>query len=64
MAAEITTRNGALELGGAHKLFAGMNRYGYGVSTDGQRFLVIEDDNAAPSHPLTLLQNWPALLKK
>ncbi len=63
MAVEVATRNGALESGGAQKLFAG-GRFGYDVSADGQRFLVIEDDDAAASHPLTLLQNWPALLKK
>jgi hypothetical protein len=64
MATEITMPKGELELGGAHKLFAGMSRYGYGVSPDGQRFLVAEDDDPALSQSLTLLQNWISLLKK
>ncbi len=63
MAVEVTTRNGALESGGAQKLFAG-GRSGYDVSADGQKFLVIEDSDPAASYPLTLLQNWPRLLKK
>jgi hypothetical protein len=43
---------------------AGQIGYGYDVSADGQRFLVNslgEDDS---TEPLTLLVNWPALLRR
>jgi Tol biopolymer transport system component len=66
MAAEVATRNGTLEVGRVQKLFDGVvstNDYTYDVSADGQKFLVV-DDGAASSRPLTLLQNWTAMLKK
>ena len=64
MAAEVAVRNGTLELGAVKRLFGGASLDSYGVSADGQKFLVAEDDDTASSHPLTLLQNWIALLKK
>jgi hypothetical protein len=67
MAAEVSARNGTLEVGRVQKLFGGIamtpNDYTYDVSADGQKFLVV-DDGAAMSRPLTLLQNWTAMLKK
>jgi Tol biopolymer transport system component len=41
-------------------------RYTYDVSADGQRFLLntIPEQRAAAQTPLTLVINWPALLKK
>ena len=38
--------------------------YCYAVSADGQRFLVRTDPDQATAEPLTLVQNWTALLKK
>jgi hypothetical protein len=40
------------------------NSYPYDVARDGQRFLVQQllPESAAP--PLTVILNWPALLKK
>jgi len=68
MAAQVAERNGTLELGEVRKLFGGLvrplGRYIYDVSADGQKFLLIEDDDTASSHPLTLVQNWPMLLKR
>ena len=67
MAAEVTARNGTLEVGRVQKLFDGIvtkpGRFPYDVSADGQKFLVV-DDGATSSRPLTLLQNWPASLRK
>ena len=34
------------------------------VSADGQRFLVAVPQDQNPSAPLTVVQNWMALLKK
>ena len=42
-----------------------LNGYSYDVSADGQRFLVavpVEKKSTAP--PITLVQNWTALVKK
>jgi serine/threonine protein kinase len=63
MAAEVVARNGTLEVGRVQKLFDGVIRFAYDVSADGQKFLVV-DDGATSSRPLTLLQNWPASLRK
>jgi eukaryotic-like serine/threonine-protein kinase len=67
MAAEVAARNGTIEVGRVQKLFDGfiVSRVGvnYGVSADGQRFLVVVD-GAASSPPLTLLQNWPMSMHK
>ncbi len=65
MAAEVSIRNGTIEIGKVQKLFDGiiMTRYiTYDVSADGQRFLVV-DDGPKPTRPLTLVQNWAAGLK-
>ncbi len=62
MAAEVTISNGTLEVRRVQKLFGGVSR-GYDVSADGQKF-VAPDDSIASSPPLTLLQNWPAVLRK
>jgi hypothetical protein len=66
MAAEVIARNGTLEVGKVQKLFDGIGNvrgYLYDVSADGQRFLVA-DEGAATARPLTLLQNWTAMLRK
>ena len=34
----------------------------FDVAPDGERFLVLEPDG--PPQPLTLIQNWPALLER
>ena len=39
-------------------------RSGYDVSPDGQRFLKNTLAEEAESAPITLVVNWPALLKK
>jgi eukaryotic-like serine/threonine-protein kinase len=44
--------------------FSGVNAYPYDVTADGQRFLVNTLVEEASPEPLTLLLNWPALLKK
>lgn len=67
MAAEVAARNGTLEVGKVRELFNGIPTgfgYSYDVSTDGQKFLVVDFDTATSSRPLTLVQNWTASLKK
>jgi Tol biopolymer transport system component len=70
MAAPVNGQNSAFEKGAVRSLFntrapSTINpRSAYDVSPDGQRFLVntLADDDAAA--PITLVVNWPALLKK
>jgi hypothetical protein len=68
MAATVNGRDATFQVGAIHPLFPVRPRagqgYAYDVSTDGQQVLVntvLED--AAPA-PITLIVNWPALLKK
>jgi Tol biopolymer transport system component len=67
MAAPVSGQGATFEVGAARPLFEVRPRSGFGyfydVSPDGQRFLVntmIENTSA----PITLVVNWPALLKK
>ena len=66
VATEVSPRKGDLEAGEAKFLFGpGVRRvppYTYDVSADGQRVLAITQRNTTDS--LTIVQNWPALLKK
>jgi eukaryotic-like serine/threonine-protein kinase len=72
MAVEVAGHNGTLEIGVAQKLFEGVGgnnagnqtgNLGYDVTADGRKFLVV-DDGIIASRPLTLLQNWTAVLRK
>jgi serine/threonine protein kinase/Tol biopolymer transport system component len=67
MSAEISEQSGSLVIGKVALLFPVNPVSGgqaYDVSADGKKFVV--DTQAAPktSEPLTLVVNWPALLKK
>jgi Tol biopolymer transport system component len=70
MAAAVNGQKSAFEVGAVRSLFDThapstiYPRSAYDVSPDGQRFLVntLADDDAAA--PITLVVNWPALLKK
>lgn len=68
MAVGIATRDGTLEVGKEQKLFTpGLDiarGYLYAPSPDGQKFIVVQSEVSRSSPPLTLIQNWPALLKK
>jgi Tol biopolymer transport system component len=68
VAAEIKLSAGTLEVGKIQSLFSGLNLGGdavqYDVSADGKRFLVIRKIEQRTSGPLTVIQNWTALLKK
>jgi Tol biopolymer transport system component len=74
MGVEVSVRNGSFEVGqvkrllGDIRLFAPFNRApSYDVSTDGQKFIVsleIDTSSGQAVPPLTLVQNWPALIKK
>ena len=68
MAAEVTARNGTLEVGQERKLIDGVvtSVFGalYDVTADGQKFLVVDAGAEASTHPLNLVQNWTAALKK
>jgi Tol biopolymer transport system component len=67
MAAAVNGEGSAFEVGAVRSLFdtrpGGPPRFVYDVSPDGQRFLVntLVEEAAAP---ITLVVNWPALLKK
>jgi hypothetical protein len=67
MAAPVNGQGSAFEVGVVRPLFdtrRGGPRSVYDVSPDGQRFLVNTLAEEAASAPITLVVNWPALLKK
>jgi Tol biopolymer transport system component len=71
MAAEITVKGGALEVGQVRPLFLnpggigqGLYSLAYEVTADGQRFLIPVSATEKTAEPLTLIQNWAAGLKK
>jgi Tol biopolymer transport system component len=67
MAAEILMKDGGLRVGSAERLFGGIlidRGYLYAPAADGKRFIVAQDTSPAGSPPLTLIQNWQALLKR
>ena len=71
MAVSIDTRNG-FRAGTPVRLFqtrvAGPlgsgHRFPYAVSADGQRFVIYVNDKNAPPPSITVIVNWPALLKQ
>ncbi len=67
MAASVNGQGATFEVGAARPLFEIRPRSGFGsfydVSADGQRFLV-NTIVESTSTPITLVVNWPALLKK
>ena len=66
MAAEVTIKGGEIQTGEVRPLFGPLsigNGYQYDVSADGQRILAITPRQSV-SEPLTIVQNWPAGLKK
>ena len=67
MSAEVNGAGSAFEVGAVRPLFdirPGGPRSAYDVSPDGQRFLVNLLAEEPASSPITLVVNWPALLKK
>src|SRR5262249_32287255 len=66
MAGEVSPKNGSVEVGAVRSLHIVVTapHYKYDVSADGQRFLVATPREQKSSTPLTLVQNWTALLKK
>jgi serine/threonine protein kinase len=67
MAADVDTRGSELEIDAVRPLFGPVpfgNGYQYAVSGDGQHFLAIMPNEQSTPEPLTLVQNWPAGLKK
>jgi eukaryotic-like serine/threonine-protein kinase len=68
VAVDVSASGSAVQLGTPHALFQaiGIQReYGpYDVSADGKRFLLNSGNLKEGSDPFTLVQNWPAELKK
>ncbi|MBI3048539.1 MAG: hypothetical protein HYY76_09555 [Acidobacteria bacterium] len=67
MATAVSGQGSALEVGAVRPLFetrAGTPRLPYDVSPDGQRFLVNTLPEEAAPAPITIVVNWPALLRK
>jgi hypothetical protein len=65
-AADVDGRGPAFQVGTVRPLFnarPGGPNYVYDVTPDGQRFLVNTLVDEAASAPITLVVNWPALLK-
>jgi Tol biopolymer transport system component len=67
MSAAVTLGSDRVDVGAAKPLFKLVKigaRFAYDVSPDGQRILAVTQKAEAASGPLTLVVNWPALLKK
>jgi Tol biopolymer transport system component/tRNA A-37 threonylcarbamoyl transferase component Bud32 len=66
MAAEVSINSGSIEVGAIRSLGIAVRSatHRYDVSLDGQRFLVATPREQKSPVPLTLVQNWTALLKK
>jgi serine/threonine protein kinase len=66
MAAEVLIKGASIEPGPVHSLGISVSApfYQYDASADGQRFLVATPREQKSAVPLTLVQNWTALLKK
>jgi serine/threonine protein kinase/Tol biopolymer transport system component len=66
MAAEVSVKRDSIEPGAVRPLgiLVANGFYPYDVSLDGQRFLVATPREQKSPVPLTLIQNWTALLKK
>lgn len=67
--AEISAADSSLVVGKVAPLFQvnvapTFNGWPYDVSADGKRFVVVSPDTRQAAEPLTLVVNWPALLKK
>ena len=67
MAAEVSSKGASLEVAAIRPLGIPVitgRVYLYDVSADGQRFLVATPMEQKPSAPLTLIENWTALLQR
>jgi serine/threonine protein kinase/Tol biopolymer transport system component len=67
MSAAVTLERDRADVGEVKPLFKLAKvgaRITYGVSPDGQRILAVTENAEAAAGPLTLVVNWPALLKK
>ena len=72
MAVDVNTAGGTVKSGIPHALFdtqifGGFATTGpirWDVAPDGKRFLVISSVSAGTSSPITVVMNWPELLKK
>jgi len=64
-AVEVNANGSVFEFGTPQRLFPGpMDFGGWDVTPDGQRFLSSAPQVQQPSRPITIVLNWPALLKK
>jgi Tol biopolymer transport system component len=65
MAAEVSIKSGSIEAGAVRSLGIPVMspHYRYEVSADGQQFLIATPVGQKSPPPLTLVQNWTALLK-
>jgi hypothetical protein len=68
MSATITADAGGVSVDALRPLFdvrvpQGLERDFYDVSPDGQRFLMVVPEEETASTSLTLIVNWPALVK-
>jgi Tol biopolymer transport system component/predicted Ser/Thr protein kinase len=67
MAVEVSLHSSSIDVGPPRLLFGSLITGGgfmYDVSPDGQRILAITETNQDSDEPITVVQNWPGLLKK
>ncbi|MGH9865823.1 MAG: hypothetical protein ACRD4H_10460 [Candidatus Acidiferrales bacterium] len=63
MSAAVVEQGSTLAVGKVQPLFR-PNIGSWDVTADGQKFVVVSPVEQKGSQPLTLVTNWPALLKK
>ena len=64
MVVAVTSNGHGLQFGDEHQIAGSLSILGYDVSADGQRFLLALRGRQISTEPLTVLQNWKAVLKK
>ena len=68
MAVDVNSSGNTVRMGTPHALFHSIgiqNQLGpYNVTADGKKFLINSGDVKEESQPFTLVQNWPAEIKK
>jgi Tol biopolymer transport system component len=64
MAVPVKSTDDSFQAGTAQELFKARRASSFDVTADGQRFLVNEPVDDASDTPVTVIVNWPQLLKK
>ena len=64
MTVPLTINRTTVQVGEPQQIIGSLSILGYDITSDGQRFLVMTRNRRLASQPLTVVQNWTAMLKK